>query len=516
MRHRHRALRPWLLGILLNSLLFAPLYFTNRATARLLPAPLSWGEDFSDLFASLLWRRNLDPWRLNVELLLLVLLLALLPPLCRRWQRRAATAAAVALYLALFYYYLYESLARDVFGLELNAYNQLSLLRNVAQAFGGDFLGLLPPSPLAVAGSLIAIVAAHGLAIWLAHSLFSSMERVALWDWPRRGALGLGIAGLVVVGVAAAPLTTAGRYTARADHPRATVSSVALKLTRNVAASREAAQLMAHFDAEGLARAYDYAASPKQALAARPNVWLIFIESYGSVLLERADWRRDYTALLAELERELADDGWHAASVASEAPTWGGGSWLSYTSLLGGLHVDSHPRYLSLLHRYQSEPLPGLITFLRGQGYRHVQLSTLAKPLAAASGPNLPIFTAWTNGCALTIWPTAGSSTAGAPRRPISTRSGLRRSGCAPGKRGSRQGGSLLSFSSSRRIRTIRGRRRRWWRIGARSTRQLWPLPHHPCPLSSSKGARTTRQNLSTTPRGARLTGSPSTTSCAC
>ncbi len=371
MRTIRSGARLWLLGVLFNVLLFAPLYFTNRETARLLPAHLT----LTNLPASLLWRRNLDPWRINVELVLLGLLLLLWLPARRPRTRRLRAGGALLLYLTIFVYYLYESLARDVFGLEPNAYNQLSLLLGVAQSFRGDFLGLLPSINAASIALAAGALAAFSMLLWLAASFFARLEAVQLRSWMRTAALSAAVLPVLLMGL--------GWRGAQASHPRAVVSSVSLKLMQNAADSRAAARLMGQFDAEGLARAYDYGAQA-HALTNRPNVWLIFIESYGSVLLERADWQRDYATLLHELSHELDAAGWHAASVASEAPTWGGGSWLSYTTLLGGLHVDSHPHYLALLNRYQAEPLPGLVTFLRGQGYRHVQLSTLAKPLPAA------------------------------------------------------------------------------------------------------------------------------------
>lgn len=66
---------------------------------------------------------------------------------------------------------------------------------------------------------------------------------------------------------------------------------------------------------------------------------LVFVESYGSVLYKRPDYALAYTALLDELQSALTADGWHTASALSEAPTWGGGSWMAYTSALFGLRI---------------------------------------------------------------------------------------------------------------------------------------------------------------------------------
>ena len=63
----------------------------------------------------------------------------------------------------------------------------------------------------------------------------------------------------------------------------------------------------------------------------------------------------------------------------SESPTWGGGSWLAYTSALFGFRIDSHPQYLELLDRFGagSVGLPNLAQHLKAQGYTTMWLSPL-------------------------------------------------------------------------------------------------------------------------------------------
>ena len=95
-------------------------------------------------------------------------------------------------------------------------------------------------------------------------------------------------------------------------------------------------------------------------LLARPDIYLIFIESYGSILYQKESLREPYLALLNELQSDLDAAGWHSASALSESPTWGGGSWMAYTSALFGLRVDSHPAYLALRDRFATEAYPTL------------------------------------------------------------------------------------------------------------------------------------------------------------
>ena len=87
-----------------------------------------------------------------------------------------------------------------------------------------------------------------------------------------------------------------------------------------------------------------------------------------------------YQQVLAELEPQLRAAGWHTASAMSESTTWGGGSWMAYTSALFGARIDSHPQYLELLEEYGAADrvYPGLPDYLRKQGYTTMWLSPIA------------------------------------------------------------------------------------------------------------------------------------------
>jgi hypothetical protein len=66
----------------------------------------------------------------------------------------------------------------------------------------------------------------------------------------------------------------------------------------------------------------------------------------------------------------------------SESPTWGGGSWLSYTSTILGMRIDNHPQYLELRNRYQLGKYPSLGKSLQDQGYHFVWVSSLDENLS--------------------------------------------------------------------------------------------------------------------------------------
>src|SRR5690606_5686339 len=83
------------------------------------------------------------------------------------------------------------------------------------------------------------------------------------------------------------------------------------------------------------------------------------------------------------METTLEENGLHIASTLSESPTWGGGSWLAYTSALYGLRLEEHPQYLAFLERYQDEGerYANFGDYLRQQGYTFAWLTSIAAEL---------------------------------------------------------------------------------------------------------------------------------------
>ena len=143
-------------------------------------------------------------------------------------------------------------------------------------------------------------------------------------------------------------LITLVRYQHYTAQPEMVVSSLGFKLQQNITASLQLYADVTRFDDKTVRQAYDYTG---YQLTKKPNIYLIFVESYGSVLYKRTDYRTAYTMLLTELEDQLTRGGWHATTALSESPMWGGGSWMAYTSLLFGLRIASQPQYLAMMNK---------------------------------------------------------------------------------------------------------------------------------------------------------------------
>ena len=352
----------WVCFLALNLLLFLPLYLLNRQTTTFLPHPLPPVSAPADFFKGLALRReNLDPFRLNSEITLLVALWVFV-----RWTRgprrhRSFSWFLVAVYFVVLIYYLYESIVLSLYQVEPVFYSQYRLfiegipfaLRNLNVPFGFYIVAALALTVAAILiGTLIRTMIGNTV-----------VGRLSLWS-----RAGLASITLLV-------LISGFKYQETLARPEMVVSSFVYKLQKNISDSVQARRSVLAFDNMSPHYTYDYSGYD---LVRKPNIYLIFVESYGSVLYKRPDYRQAYTSLLSQLERQLRDGGWHAASTLSEAPTWGGGSWMSYTSALFGLRIDSHPEYLSLIDGYQSDVYPDLGHYLKTQGYEYARFSSLS------------------------------------------------------------------------------------------------------------------------------------------
>ncbi|MEM7223898.1 MAG: hypothetical protein AAF495_13010 [Pseudomonadota bacterium] len=96
------------------------------------------------------------------------------------------------------------------------------------------------------------------------------------------------------------------------------------------------------------------------------DLYIVFWESYGATLLDDPAKRAALAPTLAAFEAP----GWHVASTLVEAPTFGGGSWLSHGSLLTGRMLRDEGRYRQVLTAPGETLLHQAVT----AGYRTVAL----------------------------------------------------------------------------------------------------------------------------------------------
>lgn len=349
----------WVRFLVVNTLLFLPFSLLDQE-ATLFPRTLFADGWWLGVNRMLIWRPNLDPWRVSVELVVLVALWANL----QRLQQATFRVIIGGIYLLALCYYAYEAVMTAVYHTDALFYSQYFLARD-----GIPFL--LEHVQTAPWILILAMAGLAGLLVGLVGLVNGTLNQAAT---PRlHAASRLSLALLASLCLGAVYLYQI--YTAR---PEMVVSSLAIKLQKNIADSLQLYRDIRDFDDSPVRRAYDYSG---YHLARKPDLFVIFIESYGSVLYKRSAFRPAYISLLTDLENQLNDAGWLAASTLSESPTWGGGSWMAYTSMLFGMRIDNHPRYLSLFNKYQVERYPDFGRYLQSQGYYYAWVSPIATEL---------------------------------------------------------------------------------------------------------------------------------------
>ncbi|RLT37764.1 MAG: hypothetical protein DWI57_13230 [Chloroflexi bacterium] len=357
----HPNLSFWLVFGLLNCVLFLPALLTSQDGATFWSTvAAAWREPGRLWQVLAIWRPTPDLFRLQLEWLLLNGFVVALRPLRRRGVRILLFGG----YFLALIYAIYEALMRSLYQSEPVLYSHYRMLTE-GLAFLLDNINI--PVYYLVLGLL-----GGGLflaALFIGVRLLTS-ESVA-------GGINSFSRALLALLVLFA-LGQAVRYQHLLAQPEMVVSSLFYKVWANAQASRAVYKTVRSFDDSYVRRAYDYRG---QVLVTKPNVYLLFVESYGSVLYKRPDYLAAYTALADELEKTLAANGWHAATALSDSPTWGGGSWMAYTSALFGLDINSDPEYSMLMERYQVDDFPDLGGFLRDQGYRYYGLSSITLEL---------------------------------------------------------------------------------------------------------------------------------------
>lgn len=351
----------WLAFGVLNALLFLPLYLLNRGAGL---APADAGETLTgvDLLRRLfVWREGYDVFRLSLELTLLTALAVF----ASRARGRIYRLFFLLLYLLALVYYVYEAATLAIYNVEPVFYSQVQLYGK-GLPFLLRHLHLPLLLYLSVGIGLILAVVALAYVVW---TLLDDRRLAELNPWSRWG-MGV-MAALLLLSVAFSGANLANSHRV--------VSSLIAKVAENASASVELRASASSIDDLAIRVAYDYRG---RTLVERPNIYLIFVESYGSVLYKRPDYRILYTQLLGELEDELAADGWGAATALSSSPTWGGGSWFAYTSTLFGLRIDNQPEYLTLLAQYQQAEYPDLGRYLKSQGYDYDWLTSITTELS--------------------------------------------------------------------------------------------------------------------------------------
>ncbi len=119
-----------------------------------------------------------------------------------------------------------------------------------------------------------------------------------------------------------------------------------------------------------------YRKNLKLTLTEKPDVFFIFIESYGTVATLSPELDSTYKILSSELSQSLKNEGWHMASAYSISPIKGGRSWLAFTSTLSGVKIENQVQYNDMIN--VNYDFPHVVRYFNNQGYQTYRMSTMS------------------------------------------------------------------------------------------------------------------------------------------
>ncbi|GEM_PF-1637760 len=122
-----------------------------------------------------------------------------------------------------------------------------------------------------------------------------------------------------------------------------------------------------------------------RAINKKPNLYFIFIESYGSLLVKENKIKSQYKSLIEDFTQQLNKSNWGVKSNLSESITLIGPSWLAYSSFLYGCRIESHLTYEYLIKNKAFHKIDSILNTLNENNYTIFNLNP-TKPNA-----NLPI-----------------------------------------------------------------------------------------------------------------------------
>ena len=292
--------------------------------------------------------------RLNADLSLEAALCVLGLVLVRQWRGRPTRAALRGLagcWVVLVVGRYAEVTTRSLYGRDINVYWDVQHMPSVGAMF-------------AVVADLWLMVALLA-GVVLVPVLFYLLVRWALGavaeatDDPRvRRVLGLVAVAVLVLGLAR-PLGARGPEAIRFADPVA------------LAYARELGELVYEMSGAGVR---DLPPPPTLrsdlSRVAGADVFVLFLESYGAVSWDRAEFAEGLAPTLARFEADIGETGRGVVSGFVESTTFGGESWLAHISLLSGTEVRDQGTNVRLMAQERDT----LVTVFGRHGYRTIAI----------------------------------------------------------------------------------------------------------------------------------------------
>src|SRR5271166_876167 len=289
-------------------------------------------------------------WRPSAELsglLFVVAIAALVRPRMTSGRLVALVLALIVGVMALLN--LADAVTPTLLGRDLNLFWDLRHLPSLFGLAGGAAGFGRAAAALALGAVTMLLLTAAAYWIW---------RKVLAGLADRRVALGVAILLGVALDVTA--------FVPDPERPLATGPGI--ELARQIANGVSAATAGGGAFAPALAAP----APPRSALAGlkRRDVYLVYLESYGTTVFDTPEFRATLGEPLSQFETSLREAGYTIASNRLVSPTFGGGSWLAHATMASGIRLDDPVLYTLLLDSGR-KLLPG---YFKDAGWRAIDI----------------------------------------------------------------------------------------------------------------------------------------------
>ncbi len=352
----------WLLFFLLNMLLFLPWYIFSLGKSDFFPYKGFLSELFFDKLKFIFIRYNYDVFRISIDLVLLLIAYQLTN---NTILKKGIKYFTQALFLLLLLYQIYSAFFQSIYQTPALLYNDFPMLENGFRILSTSFSLKI------------------GLFILLEFGIFFMLIKLVKATFNELDALVFGkISKGIIVGVLLLSSISLLRFREK-QMPVITAQLLTINFMQNITQS---IKLKFEIEKINLDIIPKINKSLSFSLKEKPNIYFLFIESYGSINLNNPILSSNYVPLLKEYEAVLGINGWKYSSILSNAPVSGGGSWLSYTTIMLGYKVDNRSLYNTLLSNKKFQKYNHLFRNFQNEGYINYRLNPIFEP----EGFNIP------------------------------------------------------------------------------------------------------------------------------
>lgn len=352
-KNKRTHLRFWLSLFLLNSLLFLTRYIVDPSGSPFFPLKYFFQGDWFTRIKAIFIRPGFDIFRIDIELILIATLLYLF--------REKFTKVRIIYplfwlgYLVLLFYSIYHGGIEGIFQTEPLFFNDIPLLKTGFDIIRSESTWIL-----------LSILIALSIILWLTFKLSKVFINATLNIQFSKSEKVIWVAILTLIA-----LNTKYGFNITS---RNAIQPVSVLLYNNFDRSNQAAKSLADFDIEALALKIPY---KNYDLKIKPNIYLIAIESYGQVVFTNDSIRNAIVPNLEIIENEFKQAGWYDVSTLSTSPSFGGKSWVSYSSILYGFDFKNQGTYEALFNNPDVYDFPSWPNVLRAKGYKSIRLNSL-------------------------------------------------------------------------------------------------------------------------------------------